>query len=137
MENDMTLKQIAEKYNFRYEENYKVDWNKKRDKNNADVFIPLTEALLAENTNGKDTVWIYRIDNTISCSGNTDSLNLWLSDTRKDLTADKLVEFIKDLNNWSENYGWSIPTRVVIDAEDWQEIAGVRDAYEDKRYSEL
>lgn len=44
----MTLKQIAEKYNFRYEKNYKVDWNKKRDENNADVFIPLTEALLAK-----------------------------------------------------------------------------------------
>ena len=85
----MTLNQIAEKYNFRYEENYKVDWNKKRDKNNADVFIPLTEALLAENTNGKDTVWIYRIDNTIFCSGDTDSLNLWLSDFRKELINSK------------------------------------------------
>ena len=62
-------------------------------------------------------------------------LNVW--NDEKDLTADKLVEFVKDLNNWSENYGWSIPTRVVIDAEDWQEIAGVCDAYKDKRYSEL
>ena len=61
----MTLKQIAEKYNFRYEKNYKVDWNKKRDENNADVFIPLTEALLAKNTDGEDTVWIYRIDNSV------------------------------------------------------------------------
>ena len=121
----MTLKQIAEKYNFRYEKNYKVDWNKKRDENNADVFIPLTEALLAKNTDGKDTVWIYRIDNSVFCLGNTDNLNLWLSDTRKDLTVDKLVEFIKDLNDWSENYGWSIPTRVIIDPEDWQEIAGI------------
>ena len=95
----MTLKQIAEKYNFRYEKNYKVDWNKKRDENNADVFIPLTEALLAKNTDGKDTVWIYRIDNSVFCLGNTDNLNLWLSDTRKDLTVDKLVEFIKDLND--------------------------------------
>lgn len=133
----MTLKQIAEKYNFRYEENYKVDWNKKRDKNNADVFIPLTEALLSKNTDGEDTVWIYRIDNTVFCIGNTDNLNLWLSDTRKDLTADRLVEFVKDLNDWSENYGWSISTRIIIDAEDWQEIAGVCDAYEDKRYSEI
>ena len=62
-------------------------------------------------------------------------VNVW--NDEKDLTADKLVEFVKDLNNWSENYGWSIPTRVVIDAEDWQEIAGVCDAYKDKRYSEL
>ena len=133
----MTLKQIAEKYNFRYEKNYKVDWNKKRDENNADVFIPLTEALLAKNTDGKDTVWIYRIDNSVFCLGNTDNLNLWLSDTRKDLTVDKLVEFIKDLNDWSENYGWSIPTRVIIDTEDWQEIAGICDAYEDERYCEI
>lgn len=133
----MTLKQIAEKYNFRYEKNYKVDWNKKRDENNADVFIPLTEALLAKNTDGEDTVWIYRIDNSVFCLGNTDNLNLWLSDTRKDLTVDKLVEFIKDLNDWSENYGWSIPTRVIIAPEDWQEIAGICDAYEDERYCEI
>lgn len=136
-ENNMTLKQIAEKYNFRYEENYKVDWNKKRDENNADVFIPLTEALLAKNTDGEDTVWIYRIDNTVFCLGNTDNLNIWLSDTRKDLTAMRLVEFVKDLNDWSKNYGWSIPTRIIIDPEDWQEIAGVCDAYEDKRYSNI
>ena len=45
--------------------------------------------------------------------------------------------FIKDLNDWSENYGWSIPTRVIIDPEDWQEIAGICDAYEDERYCEI
>lgn len=129
----MTLKQIAEKYNLRYEKNYKVDWNKD-DKNNANAFILLTEALLTKNTDGEYVVWIYRIDNAICVKGNTDELNIWLSDTRKDLTVDKLVEFIKNLNDWSKNYGYAIPMRVIVDPEDWQELANVCDAHEDKRY---
>ena len=129
------LKEVAKKYGFEYKENYKVEWSVERDGNNNEIFIPLDEVLLAKNTDGKCAVWIYRKDNTIFVYGNTDNLNIWLSDTRKDLSADTLVEFCNELNEWANEYGWTIPLRVIIDPEDWQEIAGVEDASEDKRYS--
>lgn len=129
------LKEVAKKYGFEYKENYKVEWSVERDRNNNKIFIPLDEVLLAKNTDGKCVIWIYRKDNTIFVCGNTDNLNIWLSDTRKDLSADTLVEFCNELNEWADEYGWTVPLRVIIDPEDWQEIAGVEDALEDKRYS--
>ena len=129
------LKAVAEKYGFEYRENYEVEWSIKRDENNNDVFIPIDEALLAKNVDGEYTVWLYRKGNTIYVRGNTDNLNIWLSDTRKDLTADMLIEFCKELNVWADEYGWEIPLNVIINPEDWQDIADVEDASEDERYN--
>lgn len=131
------LEALAKKYNFQYEEKYEVDWSKKLDDNNNDIFIPLDEALLAKDTNDEYVVWIYRIGNHIGVSGNTDVLNIHISDTRKDLTAEKLVVFSNELNAWAGEYGWSIPLHVIVDPEDWQEIANIPDAYQDIRYLKI
>ena len=64
-------------------------------------------------------------------------LNIHISDTRKDLTAEKLVVFSNELNAWAGEYGWSIPLHVIVDPEDWQEIANIPDAYQDIRYLKI
>ena len=91
--------------------------------------------LYAKNTDGEDYPWIRydKHDNTFSIEGNTDNCNLWFCDTRPDLTPDKLIEFVKDLNAALEP-NESILLKTLIDPEDWQEIANVRDAYNDGRY---
>lgn len=91
--------------------------------------------LYAKNTDGEDYPWIRydEHDNTFSIEGNTDYCNLWFCDTRPDLTPDKLIEFVKDLNAALEP-NEPILLKTLIDPEDWQEIANVRDAYDDGRY---
>ena len=67
--------------------------------------------------------------------GNTDKLNLWLCDTRPDLTADKVVEFVSEVNKILSLKGENrLTIKKLIAPEDWQEIAKVDDAFKDKRY---
>lgn len=91
--------------------------------------------LYAKNTDGEAYPWI-RYDekyNTFSIEGNTDNCNLWFCDTRPDLTPEKLISFIKDLN-WALEPDEPILLKTLVDPEDWQEIADIRDAYKDERY---
>ena len=92
--------------------------------------------LYAKNTDGEDYPWIKYIvaSDLFSISGNTDNCNLWFCDTRPDLTPEKLISFIKELN-WALEPDEPILLKTLIDPEDWQEIAEVRDAYEDERYT--
>ena len=50
---------------------------------------------------------------------------------------DKIVEFVKDLNEALNIEGDKILVKELIDPEDWQEIADIRNAYEDLRYTSL
>lgn len=97
------------------------------------------EILVAKNTDDENVNWItYDTEkDTVSFSGNTDYLNLWFYETRKDLTPDKIVEFVKDLNEALDIEGDKILVKELIDPEDWQEIADIHDAYEDLRYTSL
>ena len=97
------------------------------------------EVLVAKNTDNEDVNWIaYDTEkDTVSFSGNTDYLNLWFCETRKDLTPDKIVEFLKDLNEALDLEGDKILVKELIDPEDWQEIADMSNAYEDLRYASL
>ena len=73
------------------------------------------------------------VSDLFSITGNTDQCNLWFYDTRPDLTPEKLIEFVKDLNEALEP-DEPILLKTLIDPEDWQEIAEVRDASNDERY---
>lgn len=98
--------------------------------------------LMAKNTDRCWIPWIrYTIikgdENKVTLIGNTDNLNLWLYDTRPDLTPELLVEFVRALN---KTFGWNNTNEgyklsQLIDPEDWQEIADISDAYSDKRYT--
>ena len=92
-------------------------------------------AIYAKNTDGEDVVWIKYITETdeVFICGNTDNCNLWFCDTRSDLTPEKLISFVKDLNE-ALKMEEPILLRHLIDPEDWQEIADVRDASKDERY---
>ena len=94
--------------------------------------------LYARNTDGEYSPWIkYNMkEDTFSIIGNTDQCNFWLYDTRPDLTPEKIIEFVKDLN-WTLEPDEPILLKTLIDPEDWQEIADVRDAYEDERYAKI
>jgi hypothetical protein len=92
--------------------------------------------LKAINTDGKQVDWIkYNRDTDIvTCIGNTDQCNIWLRDTRKDLTAEKIMQFVDDLNKVFDLQGDKFTIRNLIDPEDWQEITNVPDAHADARY---
>ena len=113
------MKEICWKYNFKN----KISQNKC--------------SILAKNTDNKYEEWIfYDLDKEdFILIGNTDQMNLWFCETRKDLTADKLLELTKDLNEILNEYNLSVEVSTLIDPEDWQEIANVNDAYEDIRYN--
>lgn len=91
--------------------------------------------LFAKDTDGKATAWInyYPHEDTVGVRGNTDHLNLWFYQTRPDMTPEKIMDFVRELNEVLEMEE-PFMVRNLIDPEDWQEIAGVCDAYEDKRY---
>ena len=97
------------------------------------------EILVAKNTYNEDINWItYDTEkDTVSFSGSTDYLNLQFYETRKDLTLNKIVEFVKDLNEALNIEGDKILVKELIDPEDQQEIADIRNAYEDLRYTSL
>lgn len=94
--------------------------------------------LCAKNTDGHWTVWL-KYDPTqksISLRGHTDHLNLWLHETRPDLTPERCLQFVRELNEvFALSAHDSFSLRDLIDPEDWQEIAGISDAYADPRYA--
>lgn len=116
------FKKLARKYRFKY-----------RATENQFVFV-------ANNTDGEPTDWI-TLDKTnlmfhhtwhLSTAGNTDQNNLWFYQTRKDLTPKKIVSFIKSL---SLLLNYNLKVYMLIDPEDWQQIAKMNDAYDDVRYT--
>lgn len=93
--------------------------------------------LCAQNTDHKWVSWVgfYPKEDRVSYFGETDYLNIWLCDTRKDFTPEKCLLFVGELNKALELTGDDrFLVRNLIDPEDWQEIAQVCDAHEDKRY---
>lgn len=114
------LKNICKKYDFKYKE-YSED----------------KISLCAKDTDNHWNDWIkLNLKNKdISLVGNTDQCNFWFCDTRKDMTPDKIIEFVADINTMLRKFNDSyITIKALIDPEDWQEIAQVQDAYEDNRY---
>ena len=116
------FKKLARKYRFKY-----------RATENQFVFV-------ANNTDGEPTDWI-TLDKTnlmfhhtwhLSTAGKTDQNNLWFYQTRKDLTPKKIVSFIKSL---SLLLNYNLKVYMLIDPEDWQQIAKMNDAYDDVRYT--
>lgn len=93
--------------------------------------------LFAKNTDGKNVAWIRYsgTSDTVSVLGNTDHCNLWFHQTRKDMTTDKVMSFVTELNAALEMGETPILLKTLIDPEDWQEIADIPDAYADPRYS--
>lgn len=90
-----------------------------------------------EKYDEKWTPWInyYSDKDEVCCVGNTDNMNIWLCDTRKDLTPEMCVQFVDSLNEvFALSGDDKFFVRELIDPEDWQEIANVRDASEDIRY---
>jgi radical SAM superfamily enzyme len=76
------MKKLAEKYGFKIAE------------------TSVGTDLICKNTDGKDFGWIKYNQNTdtVTLVGNTDQCNLWLGETRPDLTPERIIEFVKDLN---------------------------------------
>lgn len=94
--------------------------------------------LTAKNTDNEDVYWISYSEKTdmLRYLGNTDNCNIWLSETRKDFTPEKTIQFIKDLNEvFDLEDSEKFLLKNLIDPEDWQEIAKVNDAYDDIRYN--
>ena len=60
-------------------------------------------------------------------------MDINLKELNDSLTPEKIIGFIKDLNEALE-LDKPIPLKTLIDPEDWQEIAGVQNAYDDERY---
>ncbi len=103
------IKKAVEKYGFRAEI-----------KDNSVI-------IYAFNYDGNEVEWFKYDANEKKYSGNnTDHINVWLCDTRPDLTPENLVQMFTDIKAELKTY---------IAPEDWQEIASVHDAYEDKRYT--
>lgn len=114
------LKNICKKFNFKYNE--------------------ISEdriSLCAKNTDRHWENWI-ELDlknKDVSLIGNTDHCNFWFCDTRKDMTPDKIMEFVAELNTMLRDFNSSyIKVSNLIDPEDWQALANVKDAYDDDRY---
>ena len=85
------------------------------------------------NTDGKMVNWIKYMpkSDTVTIIGNTDNMNIWLHETRPDMTVDRCIQFIKEL---SDALDCRLRVKELIDPEDWQEIANISDAAEDIRY---
>lgn len=111
------LKMVAKKYGFSYLED------------------PHSIYLRAETTNNQVVNWLYltKRENLVSILGDTDDLNIWLYKTRPGLTDLAIINFVIELNEVLEP-DQPISLRDLVAAEDWQEIAGVSDASEDKRW---
>lgn len=101
--------------------------------------LPGVFLLVAQDTDGEWQKWIefhLAPTNRVLLMGNTDQCNLWFCDTRKDLIPERIISFVRELNTFSERHcDTMIRLQDLIDPEDWQEIAHVRNAYEDIRYT--
>lgn len=94
-------------------------------------------SLLAKDVFNEWKEWIvYDLNDWIEINGNTDQMNLWFCETKKDFTAETIVELVKDLNEkLFYKLNDFVELKELIDPEDWQVIANVENAYEDSRYS--
>lgn len=120
LETIQNFKELAKRYGFKILQNGNV-YN-----------------LCAKDTDKQWTHWIkfYPKEDRVSFVGNTDQLNIWLYNTRKDFTPEKCIQFVAELNEVFKLSGSDkFLIEELIDPEDWQEIADVRDAYQDERYS--
>lgn len=96
-------------------------------------------AICAKNTDGKSVSWIIydRLEDDLSVRGNTDNLNIWLSETRPDMTMEQCCTFVKELADFSGRplvFSWKdvdlfrednhrpLVFSLVIDWEDIQEM---------------
>lgn len=99
-----------------------------------------TATVTSRNTDGQWTTWFsvtVQEDGLCRIRGNnTDQCNIWLYETRPDMTPERCMEFFEALNSTLGLFGDDkIKMSTWIDPEDWQAIAGVCDAYEDERYT--
>lgn len=114
-----SLCRIAKTYRFHYEE--------------AEQGREKVKFLLAKDDTGKWIPWIRLNQNgSMVIYGDTGSCNLWFYDTRTDLTPDTIVDFVRDLSGLVNK---PISVSLLIDPEDWQEIADINDANKDPRYT--
>mgnify|MGYP000080507695 FL=1 len=114
------LKNICKKYNFKYRE---YSENK----------ISLCAKDIEQHW--KDWITLNLATKDVTLSGNTDNCNFWFCDTRKDMTPDRIIEFVADINTMLRKFNKSYMTiKSLIDPEDWQELANIEDAYKDNRY---
>lgn len=92
--------------------------------------------LQAKNTDLQMTDWIkyYPFREELHIIGNTDECNLWFCDTRTDMTPEKILNLVDDINLSLVDADITVQVKELIDPEDWQELAVVHDAREDKRY---
>lgn len=114
------FKNICKKYEFKF----------KKISNNQ-------VALCAKDTDRCWQEWIIldKAKKDIVFIGNTDQCNLWFYETRSDMTPEKIINFTAELNDLLRKVNNTyIKVRTLIDPEDWQEIANVRNAYKDNRY---
>lgn len=117
------IKKLADIYGFTIRE-YKH-------KNNNCVAI---EAMTIDNTK-IDWIRCNLSTNMAYVVGDTDQCNIWFHRTRPDLKPGMIIDFVKDLNQALELGENGFLLEELIDPEDWQEIAGVHDAYNDTLYT--
>ena len=96
-------------------------------------------AICAKNTDGESVSWIVydRSEDELSVRGNTDNMNIWLSETRPDMTMEQCCSFVKELAEFSGRplvFSWKgvdlnsednhrpLVFSLVIDWEDIQEM---------------
>lgn len=94
----------------------------------------------AKSTDGCWVDWFTIIPNLNGIrhirGNNTDQTNIWLGNTRPDMTSERCVAFFKEINHTLGLCGENrIKPSEWIDPEDWQTIADVHDAYTDVRYT--
>lgn len=106
-----------------------LEWDKENKKVASKRQKNPSVIVYAKDTDGKETRWFeYHSIGNLYVGNNTDCCNIWLYETRPDLTPEDLVTMFSEIKAELKAY---------VDPEDWQEIAGVCDAYEDKRYTDM
>lgn len=134
-----TFKQIVEKYGFHARCGIRVH-SLTYGTVNAPVFI-----VRAQNVDGRWVDWFSIVPdmgaaydrNSLVIGDNTDVSNIWLYRTRPNLTAEDCVMFFNTLNaNFQLDGDEMILLKDFIDPEDWQQLAHVKDAGADPRYTE-
>lgn len=126
------IKELCDKYNF------KTRFSGQNDNFYCEVY--------AKNTDGKDVIWFdiqlsnhdsaYGIpfEPIIKIYGNTDQNNIWLCDTRKDLSLENIIDFCKTISEICNCKLTTVPTTKdneiyihhLVDIEDLQEIKGFK-----------
>ena len=55
----------------------------------------------------KDWITLNLATKDVTLSGNTDNCNFWFCDTRKDMTPDRIIEFVADINTMLRKFNKS------------------------------